>query len=232
MGSPVTLYLWSLQASSKDLARFNSTLCTEEVARRDRFVFPRDRDAFVVARGGLRESLGRLTGRSARDLTFHYGPQGKPALQDGPFFNLSHSGGLACLAVQDDFEVGVDIEAMRPVEGDIAARFFSAAENKALKALPDADRTDGFFRCWTRKEAVIKALGGGLSIPLTDFDVSLRSDQARLQRIAPTHGDAAEWAMAAFKCGADMWGAVAAKTGGHPITLEIKRCPKGVSVLV
>ena len=90
-------------------------------------------------------------------------------------FNLSHSHGIALYALTRGREIGVDIEYFRPdVEaGKLAERFFSPREAAVLRALPEHLRREGFFNCWTRKEAYIKAEGKGMAIPLSAFDVSL-----------------------------------------------------------
>ncbi len=221
MGVGVDLYFWSLTAAADD-----SCLSPDETARMNRFVYPKHQQAFCAARAGLRRTLAELTGRTPRSLSFSYGPQGKPALADGPAFNLSHADDLACLAVHDDLALGTDIEAFRVVEDGIADRFFSPSEIAALNAMPKADHEAGFFRCWTRKEAVIKALGGGLSIPLDAFDVTLDPDKATLERLDPAYGTASDWALAPFQVGSKMMGCVAAQTGGAPISLTLRGAPK------
>ena len=94
-------------------------------------------------------------------------------------FNLSHSHGLAVIAVGAGREVGIDVELLRPefAGEDIAKRYFSAREVRELAQLPVGSRTEGFFRCWTRKEAYIKARGEGLHVPLDSFSVSLSPDR-------------------------------------------------------
>jgi 4'-phosphopantetheinyl transferase len=113
-------------------------------------------------------------------------------------FNASHSGGLALFAITLDREIGVDIEHVRPMrdlEG-IAARFFSTRETADLMSLPEDQREEGFFRCWTRKEAYIKAIGDGLSVPLDSFAVSLEpGEAARMIQLGGSAGRAAAWSM-------------------------------------
>ena len=102
-------------------------------------------------------------------------------------FNISHSGGLAVFAFTLDCEVGVDVEEIRELKdlAEIAARFFCAEETAELMSLPADQRTAAFFRCWTRKEAYIKAIGDGLSAPLDGFAVTLgRDEPARLIHLA------------------------------------------------
>lgn len=228
MRTVVDLHVWSLAASGAH-DRYLATLSPDEHARKNRFVFDRDRDAFVAGRGRLREILSGELGVPPADVVFDYGPNGKPAVAGGPSFNLSHAGGIACLAVHADQPLGVDIEAHREIERDVAKRFFSPVEYAALMALPEADRKAAFFRCWTRKEAVIKALGGGLSIPLGAFDVSLDECAARLERLDIAHGVATEWSMAAFEIGEAMPGAVTVKTA-QGAQLFLASCDPGIAV--
>ncbi len=108
-----------------------------------------------------------------------YGPKGKPALaaRERPLrFNVSNSGDLAAYAFTFDCEIGVDVEHRRrllEIES-IAQRFFAPDEVAELMDLPESERPDGFFNCWTRKEAYIKAVGDGLSVPLDSFRVTLQ----------------------------------------------------------
>jgi 4'-phosphopantetheinyl transferase len=154
-------------------------LSLDEVQRTDRYIFERDRRRFTVARAAMRDILSRYTGLAAVDLHFAYGPNGKPELAGGleqfnVKFNLSHSSELALLAVTQGFEVGVDIEWINAdvATDDIAERFFSASEVQTLKSLPDSQRVEAFFACWTRKEAYMKARGEGFSISLDSFTVA------------------------------------------------------------
>ena len=108
-------------------------------------------------------------------MVFGYSGYGKPSLPGDIEFNLSHAGGIALLAICQARRIGVDIEAFRPnVKCEqLAKHFFSPAEVAALMAVCDEQRRAAFFACWTRKEAYVKALGKGLSMPLDAFDVSL-----------------------------------------------------------
>jgi 4'-phosphopantetheinyl transferase len=116
-------------------------------------------------------------------LTFQYGEQGKPALPDsGISFNLSHSAGQAVYAITREAEIGVDIEQVRPLHNmqGIARRFFAASEIEQLQQYQPDEATVAFFRCWSRKECYMKAVGKGLSMPLCSFAVSLEAATARL----------------------------------------------------
>jgi 4'-phosphopantetheinyl transferase len=119
-------------------------------------------------------------------LTFATGPAGKPSLEPNPRdvrFNASNAGGLAVVAVAAGLEVGIDIEPLRPLPDalDLARRFFSPAEIEALTTTPVRERDAAFLAAWTRKEAYIKALGGGLGVGLDSFTVSIGAGEpARL----------------------------------------------------
>jgi 4'-phosphopantetheinyl transferase len=177
----------ALDVPEARLTRLRLLLDAGERARAERFVFERHRRRFTAARGLLRETLAAELGGDPAALRFEYGPRGKPRLaagsDDGLRFNVSHSGELLLIALARGAELGVDVEAVRPDidHAAIARRFFSACEQAALLALPDPLRARGFFAIWTRKEAYVKLLGGGLSIPLDGFDVSL-DEPARLLR--------------------------------------------------
>jgi len=138
----------------------------------------------VAARGLLRVLLGGYLQQTPEGLEFSYGQHGKPALSGGNAssglcFNLSHSSGLVVYAIARGRNLGIDVEHVRPDSAgeDIAERYFSAREMRDLRGLPPEARVHGFFRCWTRKEAYLKATGMGLRIPLDSFAVSLAPGQ-------------------------------------------------------
>ena len=187
--SPDEVHVWSADLDRLPEAELGEALSADERERARRFRFDRDRRRFTTARGLLRRLLGRYLGRDPAGLRFAYGPRGKPSLGEGHGlrFNVSHSGGLALLAFAWDRELGVDVEEEREVReaADIARRYFSPREEEELRRLREDQRQAAFFRCWTRKEAFIKATGDGLSRPLDAFDVTLRpGEPARLLRVA------------------------------------------------
>jgi 4'-phosphopantetheinyl transferase len=149
----------------------------DECRRAGRFRLARDRRRYVVARGLLRTLLAARLGTHPRSVELCCGAHGKPRLAPGSAagdlrFNVSHTGDFALFAFSRGREVGVDVEAVLPMrDADAVARhFFSRSELRAYRALEPGARQAGFFTCWTRKEAYLKALGGGLPSPLSEFD--------------------------------------------------------------
>jgi 4'-phosphopantetheinyl transferase len=184
---PDDVHLWraSLNCDAPLLSRLETTLSLDEIARANRFIFAADRNHFVAARGILRELLGAYLMLAPAAVGFRYGDHGKPALDASHSdsvlqFNLSHSGGVAIYAFSLGRRLGVDVERIRPERAgeDIAQRYFAAREVAELQMLPSHLRTEGFFLCWTRKEAYLKARGAGLSLPLDSFTVSLTPGRA------------------------------------------------------
>ncbi len=174
--------------------------------RASRFVFERDRFRFIVGRARLRQLLSARLGVRPEVVEFAYGKRGKPALASAYAdsnlrFNVSHSEDVAVYAFTYGREIGVDVEAIRPLTDadDIASRFFSRYEYEIYLALDACDRPLGFFNCWTRKEAFIKALGDGLYYPLDSFDVTLApGEPAKILRVKDTPGDECGWCLDGF----------------------------------
>ena len=171
---PGEVHVWRFELD-QPVEPFWSLLQPDEIDRANRFHFEKDRKHFSVARGFLRVLLGRYLQRDPNVFEFSYGANGKPALAGSLRFNMSHSHGIALYAFTEGREIGVDVEHIRAdfTSDDIARRFFSPFEVESLSGLPDDERVAGFFRCWTRKEAYIKATGRGLSQALDSFDVTL-----------------------------------------------------------
>lgn len=210
------VHIWraSLEVSPGVLERLSVHLDENERTRASRFIFERDRDHFIAARGILRELLARYVGRSPEELRFVYGPRGKPSLgPTGPTrpvsFNVSHSHGTATYAFARDRELGIDIEWIRQDFGgqEIAQRYFSPSEVAELASLPPEARASAFFLGWTRKEAYIKAVGGGLEIPLKSFSVSLTPGKPAELRSE----DGARWELHSFEPAHDFAGALVAE---------------------
>jgi 4'-phosphopantetheinyl transferase len=205
------VHVWRLALDQPEnvLARFRETLEAHELERASRFHFDKHRNHFIVGRGGLRYVLALYLDAKPEEFRFSYGTYGKPALVGERLrFNVSHSHGMALFAVAADREVGVDVEHIRAdfATEDIARRFFSRLEVAAFNALRKEEQVAAFFRCWTRKEAYIKAIGRGMSEPLDAFDVTLAPGEAELLRAEGQ--DVSRWAMFDIDVGADYAGAL------------------------
>jgi len=209
---PAAVHLWSahLPWSPSRIDALASTLDEAERVQRGRFFFARDADVFVVSRGMRKSLLAAYLGTSPAALRFDANEFGKPALAsesqnaDDLRFNVSHSGTVVVMAVTRGREVGVDVERIRSL-GDlplVAARSFSSSEcARVLRRAGDA-RVAAFFACWSRKEAVIKAIGVGLSFPLGSFDVEVDPDSpAALLRSADPRLVIDRWTFLPFDAG-------------------------------
>lgn len=194
------VHIW-LASLDRPAREFQSMLTVDEQERAARFKFERDSHRFIVRRGILRKLLSYCTGIELGKIRLSYGQNGKPRLADelnreGIHFNLSHSEALAVYAFTLNREIGVDIERIRSIKDmtRLAERFFSYRENMTLSKLSESQKKAGFFNCWTRKEAFIKATGDGLAMPLDKFDVSLApGEPAGLLRIDGDASKASEW---------------------------------------
>ena len=153
-----------------DLVReMGACLAGDERRRAGSLVRKRDRERFIITRGRLRHLLASRLDVQPSDVELEYGPQGKPRLSRRMHlrelhFSVSRSEDMAVIALSNLREVGVDIEAVRPVpEADaIAALCFSVPEHESYRALRPEEKPEGFLRRWTRLEAIAKASGGGL----------------------------------------------------------------------
>jgi 4'-phosphopantetheinyl transferase len=227
----VQLWLADLDRPPVPLAALAATLDPEERKRAARFRFVVHRRRFTAGRGLLRRLLGELLGVAPEGLAFAYGEKGKPRLvagaaarREGPRslqgseletglrFNLSHSANGALLAVARGRELGVDLEALRPMDDAeaLVERFFHPAERRTFAALAPEGRVTAFFSGWTRKEAYLKARGDGLSLPTTEFEVALTTG-GPLGLIGfdrePT--EVGRWSFEAFEPAREFLGAVA-----------------------
>lgn len=199
---PGEVHLWRIPLAPPETAlrRLEATLAPDERARAERFRFDVHRVRYVAGRGALRAILGRYLGVAPAAVSFGYAEHGKPRLDAAAAgairFNLSNAEDLALVALVRGREVGVDLENLRTIDDAeaIAGRFFSVPENEVFRCLPAGERDRAFLRCWTRKEAFVKAVGEGLSMPLDRFDVSFApGEPARLLGTRPDAAEAARW---------------------------------------
>src|SRR5487761_673990 len=174
------IHIWraSLDLDEKAVGSLEALLSEDERTRANRFHFANDRRRFTVARGILRSIVGAYLRLSSANLEFSYGSNGKPWIKsDGRdeslSFNLSHSGETVLYAFRRNHQIGVDVEHLdRRVEYlEIAQEFFAPEEIQSITTLSDDQQCRRFFEIWTRKEAYLKALGTGLSMPLNEFEV-------------------------------------------------------------
>lgn len=172
----VHVWAWPLQTVAEDLSAHIAILEPAELERMHRFHFAPDRERYAVAHANLRRILGGYLHQPAQQISFRANRFGKPELAGEASslnFSLSHSQSIALLAVTHGLPVGVDVEEVRPVEPEVAAYHFSASEFSHLSLLTGDAWLGGFYRCWTRKEAILKAEGVGLHRALDSFDVAL-----------------------------------------------------------
>ncbi len=218
---PGYAHLWCApwQSFSRALPRLLALLSADEAARAKRFKFPKDHDSYVIRHGILRVLLGRYLDRQPSEIEFSLGEFGKPGIPAGVSkipvcFNVSHSGGLALYGFTPDCDIGVDVEAIRPVAQmeKIASRFFSPSETRMLMSVPVTSRLESFFACWTRKEAFLKATGEGIAQNLGNVEVTLvPGDGARISHL---HGQPqTQWQLHSFAPAPGYLGCVALPHG-------------------
>jgi 4'-phosphopantetheinyl transferase len=235
-----TLHVWvvRLEVASPLFDELERTLSADEIARADKFYFERDRRSFVAARGILRATIANYIETTPSALRFSYNEFGKPRLEGSKkfcdlSFNVSHSGGLALIAIALSRDVGVDIEVINESvrTEEVAKHFFSASEVAALARLPQSLRTAGFFNCWTRKEAYIKARGRGLSIPLDSFDVTLIPGEPAALIRSDDALDLSNWKIENLQIDSGYAGAIVAaghdwkltRLDWHPVTNDVRQ---------
>ncbi len=175
----VHLWAWALDPVVEDLSAHIEILDPAELQRLYRFHFAPDRERYALTHANLHRILGGYLHQPAKKISFRTNRFGKPELAGETSslnFSLSHSQSIAVLAVAHGLPVGVDVEDVRPIEPEVAATHFSASELSDLSTLQGDAWLSGFYRCWTRKEAILKAEGVGLHRALDSFDVSLLPD--------------------------------------------------------
>ncbi|HQV93618.1 MAG TPA: 4'-phosphopantetheinyl transferase superfamily protein [Anaerolineales bacterium] len=216
--SQVDVWRVRLDVKPDSIQQLRATLSVDEIARASRFHFDKDQHSYIVAHASLRDVLSRYLQFETHHLKFSVNQYGKPFLPEHDIeFNLSHAGDFALIAVTRERQVGVDVELVRTdieIES-LASRFFSSSELSELMALSPEQRVLGFFNCWTRKEAYIKARGLGLSLPLESFDVSLASDESTILRATrPEASEVHRWTLFSLDVHPDYTGALAAEGVG------------------
>lgn len=202
------------------IAAWEGTLGREERVRAARLRAAGDRAVYIAAHGAARELLGRRLDVEPASLRFVTEPGGRPRLENASIsFSLSRTNGAALVAVSSAGPVGVDIERVSPGRNDdlVADRFFSPAERIALEARPPGERTAVFFRIWTRKEALLKAIGSGIHAGIERIDVTGDSIDAQP---ASAGAPRARWTLRTLDLPAPYAGAVAAAGVGRTVFLR------------
>jgi 4'-phosphopantetheinyl transferase len=233
---PREVQIWGiwLNASNAAVAYYRSTLTLDELQRAERFRFAKLKHSYILSRGGLRILLSHYLGCSPNEIELVCGPKGKPGLRDSSRirFNASHSGHIAIYAFTTGCDLGIDVEEVRQMNDaeSIAARYFSAAEVSDLLSLEPEDRRLAFFRCWTRKEAYVKAIGDGLTIALNRFQVTLLPGApARFVQIASDLGTATDWTLHHLDVAPGYIGALAYQDSRRPTTIHPAVQPEELS---
>lgn len=213
------IHLWRINISQlkPSIEKYWNILTEDEKIKAKKFRFKKDFNCSVIARGVLRELLGLYLNEAPNRLIFNYSSYKKPILEHPNLikFNVSHSNNSIIIAITKSTEVGVDVEFIKSnMEfDDIAASFFSNKEIQQLNTLNKKNRAIGFFNCWTRKEAFIKAEGSGLSFPLNKFSVSLKpNSKVELLETKWDFNEKKLWTLKSFNPYPDYIGAVAVKS--------------------
>lgn len=200
-GDQVHLWKISLKADNIDIQEYFGLLSRAEKDQTTKFYFIEDRNRFIIRRGVLRVLLSRYLNNSPEFIIFELGEFNKPQLaiagNDAKInFNLSFSKNLALIGVTLAKNIGVDIEFMenkKDLEA-ISKRYFSTGEIQELSRLPKDKFLEGFYNCWTRKEAFIKGVGQGLQFPLDKFVVSLiPGEPTRLLQVEDNLQEPSKW---------------------------------------
>lgn len=167
LNSPALIILKTGHVRADELEKLGSFLSEKENAKRQRFRFSRDRVSYTVVHGYLRWMLGRYLGVSPETVEINYNSFGKPSVSGYPrhvFFNLSHSSGLSALAFDPENEIGVDVEHMdKKFEFEPIMQLFFTKEEGQYIQHSEAEPWKRFYEIWTRKEAILKALGLGIT---------------------------------------------------------------------
>ena len=204
------IHVWRLRPADR-LAKDDYLICLQpdERERAGRLLFPADQQQSIASRATLRLLLAHYAGaEQPRDLRLIYGEHGKPGLADSDLrFNLSHTRDLALFAFAREIRLGIDVENLRAFDDldAVAEQNFAPAEHDALLAMSQNERIPAFYRCWTRKEALLKAEGSGLFRALDTFTVSLLAGEAARVIAGPEGWDLRDIDVAPHAAAAIAW---------------------------
>jgi 4'-phosphopantetheinyl transferase len=191
--SELVVWSWSLDDHRLHGGDAEELLSAAERGRAHRFVDALHQRRFAASRVGLRRILGAHMSVDPAAIEFAENAFGKPHILGHPLlnFSLSHSGDQAALAIREGSPVGIDIEHVRALEHrDIALRYFRANEAAWIERRPtEEEQRRAFFQTWTLKEAMAKAVGKGMSLSFSDFEVSAADAPPRVIVVPPGASD-------------------------------------------
>lgn len=219
------VHMWRLPLDLEEAKpqKYFELLSDREREKARQFKFIKDRVCYVLARGSLRLLLGNYIDVAPDQIDFEYSQYGKPRFCNTKEvdFNLSHSGNEIIIGFCKNMVIGVDIEQVKINFDimDLAKNFFSNEEIKALSQFEEFERPQAFFRCWTRKESFIKAVGEGLSYPLDSFAVTMEDDEkASFLKIDNNDDSKKDWHLHSFVPAVGYIAAIT--TNGNPNKIE------------
>jgi len=200
------VHVWSIDLDLPEAEKvaLRGLLSADERARADRLRIAEKRDRFIACRGILRKLLAHYLNMPPSSVALEYTTLGKPRLcaaagqPAGLYFSVAHSHALALVALSRLGEVGVDVEkmALASPQAQLAGRYFSAQEAAWLQALAPEHQAAAFYRCWTLKEAYLKATGLGLTQPLHSFTVTPDcSGQSARLALSADAAESAAWSL-------------------------------------
>jgi len=220
------IHVWLAMLDDVQPFPWETVLSPDEQDRAARFLFARDRDRFVTVRGLLRRLLACYLRIAPGAVRFSYGQYGKPSLDahpGAPSFNVSHSHEAAAFVIAREGDLGIDIEALRPVRAaeQIAGRYFAREDADAFRSLPLSERDRAFFICWARREAFVKAVGRGLSLLLNVSEMaSTPRKPGQAADTETTESDNPRWTLTELPAVAGYVGALAVL--GEPRAIQYR----------
>ncbi len=177
------IHVWLVELDRFADSGAEQCLSIDEHERAEKYLMPLLHDRFIAGRAALRHVLAACLNRKASEIVFSYGTKGKPECE-GIYFNASNSGGFGAIAVSFEGRVGIDIEDMSLGRCNLAiADYFSEEEKALIAAMPEKRREESFYALWVRKEAVMKAVGTGLSLGLDKVVTQPREEGDRTRII-------------------------------------------------
>jgi 4'-phosphopantetheinyl transferase len=218
------LYLADLRRLSVPDALLGRALIPAERERATRFRRAEDRRRYLLGRCLTRGLLAEALGVAPNEVRLRFGEQGKPFVSDGPAFNLSHSGDFVLAGIADGGRFGLDVEQHndRADVDALMSHCFSDWEIGRVRGLEPAERKAAFFRIWARKEALLKALGGGLSIGLKRISIDHEPDGGNVLHELVMEGENVhEWTVLPVEIAAQAAAAVAWDCGAFEFQMTL-----------